>query len=64
MMDGVGRRGDRPGRIDFEGDRVVEVEVMEVMGACALDGGVDDLGVEGYATGPGERPLWLMTTGR
>lgn len=60
MIDGVGRRGDRAGRrIDFEGDRVVvvvelvEVEGIDVMEACARDGGVDDLGVEGYATGPG-----------
>lgn len=53
MIDGVGRRGDRPGRIDFEGDRVVEVEVIDLIGACARDGGVDDLGVEGYVTGPG-----------
>lgn len=58
MIDGVGRRGDRAGRIDFEGDGVVVVELVEVEGidvmeACARDGGVDDLGVEGYATGPG-----------
>lgn len=58
MIDGVGGRGDRAGRKDFEGDRVVVVELVEVEGidvmeACARDGGVDDLGVEGYATGPG-----------